>query len=171
MLLVVLFLLLPFAELAVIVATADAIGFGWTILLLVGLSVSGALLMRHEGASVWRRLNSELAAGRLPTASLVDGTMVLFGGALLLTPGFLTDVAGLLLVLPPTRALLRPLVLRLLTRGRPMSETIGGFAFARTDVVDARSTPADGAARPPRPASARVIDLTIHRPAGEDTPR
>jgi UPF0716 protein FxsA len=171
MLLVALFLVLPFAELAVIVTTADAIGFGWTILLLVGLSVSGALLMRREGASVWRRLNSELAVGRLPTAALVDGTMVLFGGALLLTPGFLTDVAGLLLVLPPTRALLRPLVLRALTRGKPMSEGVGAFAFVRPDVVDARSTPADGSARPPGPASARVIDLTVHRPAGGDAPR
>lgn len=160
MLLVVLFLVLPFAELALIVASADAIGLGWTLLLLVAFSVSGALMMRHEGASVWRRLNAELAAGRSPTASLVDGTMVLAGGALLLTPGFLTDAVGLLLILPPTRGALRPLLLRRLARRAERAARSGGFAFVSATVVDATSSPVDPAAGR-RPASARIIDLAI----------
>jgi UPF0716 protein FxsA len=171
MLLVALFLVLPFAELAVIVASADAIGLGWTLLLLLALSVSGAVMVRREGASVWRRLNAELAAGALPTTSVVDGTMVLAGGALLLTPGFLTDVVGLLLILPPTRAALRPLLLRRLASRTARSARAGGFAFVRTSVVDASSAPADATAGRTRPAVARIIDLTIEDPPGRDESR
>lgn len=114
--LIVVFILVPLAELYVILRVGDAIGVGWTILLLVADSVLGALLLRSQGRSIWRRLNKALTEGRMPHREVVDGVLVVFGGAFLLTPGFITDVIGLLLLIPPTRALIRPLVVRRLSR-------------------------------------------------------
>lgn len=114
--LVALFVALPFAELAVIVAAADAIGLGWTFLALIAMSVAGAWLVRREGSAIWRRANDELRAGRMPARELLDGALALLGGALLLTPGFITDALGLVLLFPPTRALLRPLVVAFMAR-------------------------------------------------------
>lgn len=106
-LLVVLFLAMPFVELAVIVGAADAIGLGPTILLLVAVSVAGAYLMKYEGVGVVRRIQAQLDRGEIPTAELVNGALILFAGALMLTPGFLTDIFGIFLLVPPTRALVR----------------------------------------------------------------
>jgi UPF0716 protein FxsA len=114
--LIVVFILVPLAELYVILRVGDAIGVGWTILLLVADSVLGALLLRSQGRSIWRRLNKALTEGRMPHREVVDGVLVVFGGAFLLTPGFITDVIGLVLLIPPTRALIRPLVVRRLSR-------------------------------------------------------
>ncbi len=105
--LAVAFILVPIAELAVIVTVGRSIGFLPTFALLVGLSLLGAWLARREGLSAWRRLQLALAEGRVPTVEVADGAMILLAGALLLTPGFLTDVAGVLLLLPPVRAALR----------------------------------------------------------------
>jgi len=109
-------LVLPFLELWTIVAVAGWIGLGWTLLAMVGLSLLGLVLIRSEGLVVWRRANAEMAAGRVPTRSLVDGAMVLLGGCLLIIPGFLTGAVGLLLMLPPVRAVLRPFALRWMER-------------------------------------------------------
>ena len=65
------------------------------------------MLMRSQGRAAWRRFNEALAAGRVPAREVLDGALVIFGGALLLTPGFVTDILGLVLLLPPTRALVR----------------------------------------------------------------
>jgi UPF0716 protein FxsA len=116
LLLIAVFILVPLAELYVILKVGDAIGVGWTILLLVADSVLGSLLLRSQGRSVWRRFNTALSDGRMPHREVVDGVLVVFGGAFLLTPGFLTDVVGLLLLIPPTRALIRALVVRRLGR-------------------------------------------------------
>lgn len=116
LLVITLLLALPFLELWSIVAVAGAVGLGWTLLALVALSVSGVFLLRSQGLAVWRRADAELAAGRMPTRSLVDGAMVMLGGCLLIVPGFITAAAGLLLILPPTRALLRPAILRWMER-------------------------------------------------------
>lgn len=97
-------LLVPLAELYVIVQVADSIGVLETIGLLILVSVIGAWLLKREGTAAWRRMNEQLQAGKMPAKEVTDGAMILFGGALLLTPGFLTDIVGLLLVLPPTRA-------------------------------------------------------------------
>jgi UPF0716 protein FxsA len=106
-LLVVVFVLVPIAELYVILQVGDAIGAVPTILLLIADSLLGSLLLRSQGRSVWRQFNEALAAGRIPHRELFDGIAVIFGGAFLITPGFLTDVIGLLLLIPPTRSLLR----------------------------------------------------------------
>jgi UPF0716 protein FxsA len=112
LLLVVLFIAVPIAELAVIIQVGQEIGVWWTIAILVADSILGSLLMRSQGRAVWRRFNAALHAGRAPAREVADGVLVIFGGALLLTPGFLTDILGLLLLLPPTRALIRRVFLR-----------------------------------------------------------
>lgn len=117
-LLIVLFILVPLAELYVIFQVGEAIGVIPTILLLAADSLIGAWLMKSQGRAVWRRFNAALAEGRAPTREVFDGVFVIFGGAFLITPGFLTDVIGFILLLPPTRTLVRRAVSRrLLARG------------------------------------------------------
>ncbi len=92
--LVLLFIAVPFVELYVILQVGEAIGAVWTILLLAADSVLGAALLRSQGRAVWRRFNQALAEGRMPHREVQDGVLVIFGGAFLITPGFITDVAG-----------------------------------------------------------------------------
>jgi UPF0716 protein FxsA len=108
--LLALFILVPLAELYVILKVGDAIGAVWTILLLAADSVLGSVLLRAQGRTVWRRFNSALAEGKMPHREVLDGVLVIFGGAFLITPGFLTDIVGLVLLIPPSRALVRRLL-------------------------------------------------------------
>jgi UPF0716 protein FxsA len=110
--LVVLFVLVPLAELYVIIQVGHAIGALDTIALLLLVSAVGAWLMKREGMSVWRRFQRQVEAGNVPGREIADGVMILSAGALLLAPGFLTDLAGILLLLPPVRAAVRAGVLR-----------------------------------------------------------
>jgi UPF0716 protein FxsA len=114
--LIALFIALPLAELYVILKVCDAIGAVWTILLLAADSVLGSLLLRAQGRSVWRRFNNALAEGKMPHREVMDGVLVIFGGAFLITPGFITDIVGLFLLLPPTRSVARAFVVRRLGR-------------------------------------------------------
>src|SRR3712207_3598417 len=98
--LLLLFIVVPIVELAVILQVGSLIGLWWTIALLVADSILGSVLMRSQGRAAWRRFNDALAAGRPPAREVVDGVLVIFGGALLLTPGFVTDILGLLLLIP-----------------------------------------------------------------------
>jgi UPF0716 protein FxsA len=126
--LIAVFILVPLAELYVILKVGDAIGVLWTIALLAADSVLGSLLLRSQGRTVWRRFNLALAEGRMPHREVLDGVLIVFGGAFLLTPGFLTDVVGVLLLVPPTRSLIRRLVARRL--GRRL--TVGVVGDARS---------------------------------------
>jgi UPF0716 protein FxsA len=110
--LALLFLIVPAAELYLILKVGDTIGIGWTFLLLVVDSLLGSVLLRSQGRAVWRRFNSILAEGRVPHREVMDGVLVIFGGALLITPGFLTDIVGLFLLVPPTRAIVRRILMR-----------------------------------------------------------
>jgi UPF0716 protein FxsA len=114
--LVLLFIVLPIAELYVIIQVGQEIGVLWTLALLIADSFLGAALFRSQGRAVWRAFNLALAEGHVPTRETFDGAMIIFGGALLLTPGFITDVFGLILLLPPTRGLVRRGVGRLAQR-------------------------------------------------------
>jgi UPF0716 protein FxsA len=111
-LLVVLFIAVPIVELAVIIQVGQEIGVLPTIAILVADSILGSVLMRSQGRAAWRRFNEAIAAGRPPAREVLDGVLVIFGGALLLTPGFVTDILGLLLLIPPTRAVFRGLLVR-----------------------------------------------------------
>src|SRR5919109_2765726 len=94
-LLVLIFIVVPIAEIYVIIQVGQAIGALWTIALLIADSVIGARLLSWQGRSAWRRFPQALAEGRMPHNEILDGVMIIFGGALLLTPGFITDVFGL----------------------------------------------------------------------------
>ncbi|HEX5087212.1 MAG TPA: FxsA family protein [Nocardioides sp.] len=111
-LLVALFILVPLVEIYVIIQVGKAIGPWWTILLLLADSILGSWLIRLEGSRAWRALREALDSGRMPAKELADGALILIGGTLMLAPGFVTDVFGILMILPLTRPLFR----RLLTR-------------------------------------------------------
>lgn len=122
------FIVVPLAELYVILAVGDAIGWLPTIALLAADSVLGTVLLRSQGRTVWRRFQEAMASGRMPHKEVQDGVAVIFGGAFLITPGFLTDILGFALLLPPTRAL----IIRLSRR------RLGRFMTSRVTVRDTR---------------------------------
>ena len=105
--LLLLFIVVPLAELAVIIRVGQEIGVWWTVGILLADSILGSVLLRVQGRAAWRRFTETLRAGRPPAREVLDGALVLVGVALLLTPGFLTDVLGFALLLPPTRAVIR----------------------------------------------------------------
>jgi UPF0716 protein FxsA len=109
------FLVVPIIELAVIIKVGAAIGVLSTIGLLVLSSIVGSWLMKREGLGVLRRIQGQLASGQVPGKELVDAFLILFGGALMLAPGFLTDIAGMALLLPPVRAGVRRILRRRFT--------------------------------------------------------
>jgi UPF0716 protein FxsA len=110
--LVALFIIIPIAELYVILKVGDLIGILPTLALLVADSLLGSWLMRSQGRAVWRRFQETMQTGRVPHREVFDGVLVIFGGAFLITPGFITDIVGVLLLLPPTRSLFRRWLMR-----------------------------------------------------------
>ncbi len=136
--LLLVFLVVPIVELAVIVQVGQSIGTLPTIGLLIVMSVVGAWLMKREGLGVLRRAQRQVRSGRVPTREVADGFLIVFGGALMLTPGFLSDLVGVALLLPPVRAVVRPVLLARLqvmalgaTVGRSQRRGPGG-----PDVID-----------------------------------
>jgi UPF0716 protein FxsA len=121
--LVLLFIAVPIAELAVIIQVGQAIGIWLTLALLVVDSILGTWLMRHQGRAAWRRFNEAVAGGRVPAREVLDGALVIFGGALLLTPGFITDILGVVLLIPPSRAIVRGILSRRLAHRMVVSAT------------------------------------------------
>jgi UPF0716 protein FxsA len=115
-LLLVLLIGIPILELYVILQVAHVIGLLYTLALLLAVSVMGAWLLKREGAAAWGRVRDAVARGEMPATQVADGALVMLGGALLLTPGFVTDVLGLLLLIPAVRVALRGGVRRLLWR-------------------------------------------------------
>ena len=105
--LVLLFIVVPIVELYVIIQVGHALGVFNTLALLVLISFLGAWLMKREGLGTWRRAQRQIDAGTVPGRELVDGALIVLAGALLLAPGFVTDIVGLLLLLPPVRAAVR----------------------------------------------------------------
>ena len=122
LLLVVALVAVPLLELYVLLQVGQLLGVVPTLVLLVVMSLLGAWLLRREGTRAWAAFRTALTSGRLPAKEVADGALVIFGGALLLTPGFATDALGLFCVVPPTRAVLR----RLLTRAVAQRLQVGG---------------------------------------------
>ena len=116
--LLLLFIIVPLLELYVILQVGEAIGVLPTIAILIADSILGSVLMRSQGRAAWRRFNAALTEGRIPHREVLDGALVIFGGALLLTPGFVTDILGIILLLPPTRALVRRFAGRMVASAR-----------------------------------------------------
>jgi UPF0716 protein FxsA len=119
LLLIILFIVVPIAELYVIIKVGELIGVLPTLILLLADALLGSWLLKHQGRGAWRRFNEALAARRFPGREVADGALIIVGGTLLLTPGFLTDIVGAFLLIPPTRAIARRLLKRF-TIGRFM---------------------------------------------------
>lgn len=140
--LLVVFLVVPIVELAVIIQVGQLVGVVPTLAVLIIVSIVGASLMKREGLGVWRRARQQMGTGRVPGREVADGFLIVLGGALMLTPGFVTDGVGLALLLPPVRAAIRPFLLRQL-QVRTLGTTLGtgrrsggGPSGGRSDVID-----------------------------------
>jgi UPF0716 protein FxsA len=126
--LLLLFTLVPLVELYLLIEIGGAIGVAPTIAIVIVTGVIGAALARWQGLGVLRRLQDDLSAGRPPTDALIDGLLIFVAGAVLLTPGLITDALGLLLLVPAGRAAVRKLVSAAVARN---------LVVRRPDVVDA----------------------------------
>jgi UPF0716 protein FxsA len=158
--LLLLFTLVPLVELVLLLVLADKIGWQVTLGVVLGTGVLGASLARWQGIQVWRRAHRELSAGRLPGDALLDGLMVLVAGALLVTPGALTDALGFALLLPPFRTVIKRRLIRQFqsrVRFAPPPEW-RGFGSGVTGDGPRRPGHGDQAANRDEIIDARVID-------------
>jgi UPF0716 protein FxsA len=162
LLLLALFILVPIAELYVIIQIGGAIGIVPTLALLVVDSILGTILLRSQGRAAWVAFNRALAETRMPAKEIFDGVLIIFGGALLLTPGFLTDIVGIVLLIPPTRAIVRAFLRRFVV-GRFVVAPAASWTYGR---VRQAGSPRPGGSRPagrrpggPRPGGPRPGDI------------
>jgi UPF0716 protein FxsA len=150
--LVVIFIVVPIAELYVIIKVGEAIGVLPTIALLLADALLGSILLRHQGRAAWIRFNRALAEGRVPHKEVFDGVLVIMGGALLLTPGFLTDIVGLIFLIPPTRALIRAMSARFVRRRLALGGAVWSVGTSRRPRRPRTASGGDSAPpREPRP--------------------
>lgn len=115
-LLVALMVVLPFAEIFVLIQVGEVIGGWWVLGILVAEAILGAWLMQHEGTRAWKALNQTFATGKMPAGELADTALILVGGVLLMVPGFISDIVGLVFLLPFTRPLARKLLAYVVAR-------------------------------------------------------
>jgi UPF0716 protein FxsA len=141
------FLILPIAELAILIKVGQAIGVFPTIFLLIGITVTGAVLVKREGMAVWRRFRAALNRGEIPSTEILDGVLVILAGALFISPGFLSDILAIVLLLPPSRAVVRRAVVRaskwFIGRSIPGAAPLN-MARERVKVVKARRVAGTG---------------------------
>lgn len=130
-LLVALLVIVPLVEIYLLIQVGQLIGAVPTVLLLVVMSVLGGVLLKREGTKAWQAFRTATQQGRVPAAEVADGALVIFGGALLLTPGFATDAIGLLCVLPGSRAVVRRLLTAAVVRRFGVAGAAGAFAADR----------------------------------------
>jgi UPF0716 protein FxsA len=147
--LLLLFVVVPIAELYTIIRVGASIGFFNTLAVIIAVGFIGSWLVKREGMRTWVRFNQTLASGQIPAKEMVDGVLILGAGALLLTPGFLSDVFGILMLFPPTRAVLR---------GYVMKRVKAGNFVVRTNFMGGTSAP--GRQGP-------IVDTDATEPKGE----
>src|SRR4051812_32644324 len=145
---------MPILEIYVILQVGEAIGVLPTIALVINQFFIGAWLMRSQGRIVWQRFTAALEAGRPPAQEVLDGALVIVGGALGLAPGFVTDAVGLFLIAPPSRAVVRRFIVRRLTR----------HGAVRMGVWAAGRRPSSGGPQP------YDIDGTAHEVGDQEPP-
>lgn len=132
-----LFTVLPLLELALLIKIGRAIHVGPTLALVIVTGVVGAALAKHQGLRTLRRIQADLAHGRMPTTELVNGLMILVAGAVLITPGVITDAFGFALLIPPIRALLRRWVVAYFKKRAVITfESSGASAANNDDFID-----------------------------------
>ena len=105
--LLLIFITIPIIEIAVLLKLDNAIGLGQTIFLIFVTGIIGAWLVRQQGISIIFQIRKELTNGKIPAKQMIDGVMVLIAGAVLITPGLITDIVGFLLLIPYTRNFIR----------------------------------------------------------------
>ena len=127
--LTILFIVVPIAEIWVLIQVADVIGGFEAISLVILVSAVGAWLVKQQGLGIIRKVERRLSEGSLPSKELVDGVLIAVAGALMLTPGFITDAVSLLLLFPPTRIVVRTWLMARYS-GRIQTTTIGGATAA-----------------------------------------
>ena len=161
LLLVILFVLVPIAEIYLIIQVGQEIGALWTVLILVVDSLIGARLLSWQGRRAWAAFQSALSAGRVPHREVLDGVLIIIGGAFLLTPGFITDAVGLLLLIPPTRNAFRGLLTRMMLRPTRL-----GWARVVVGTPRGQRPPPQPTARPEAPPAPAELP-----PAPPDRPQ
>ena len=186
-LLLVVFVAVPLVEIYVIIQIGQVIGAWWTIALLVADSILGSWLIKREGSRAWRALRSALDERRMPARELADGMLILVGGTLMLTPGFVSDLVGLLCILPLTRPLGRRALAGLIGRhlsGASFSQPGSPWGAARPDApygAPGRGRAGDASRRRPGPApdhdvaddgvvQGEVVDGSWRAPEDRDQP-
>jgi UPF0716 protein FxsA len=178
-LIVLALVVVPLVEIYLLIQVGQVLGALPTIALLVVMSVIGGLLLKREGTRTWRAFRSATASGRVPAKEVADGALVIFGGALMLTPGFATDVLGLLCVLPLTRPAVRRVLTGVVTARLGLVGVVGtaassGYARHRDrrgqarppapgDAAGRRPAPGDAAGRRPAPGDAVVDGEVVDR--------
>lgn len=151
-----LFTLVPLVELALLIRVGNVIGVFWTIVLVVTTGLLGASLARWQGWQTWRKFDAELRSGRFPAAEIIDGLLILIAGALLVTPGILTDAVGFLLLVPFVRARIRGRF----TRRWQSSVQMRSFTFRDEKTVEGEfSEPQD-----------RIVDVKVIDPSDKEVP-
>ena len=140
-LLLVAMVTLPILEIYLIVQVGQIIGAGWTLAILVGEALLGAWLMRREGARAWKALNESFASGKMPAGELADTALILVGGVLLMLPGFVTDVFGLLFLLPFTRPLARTVLAFFVARRMSRLGVSGAYVRRDVTVIEGETVP------------------------------
>lgn len=108
----ILFILIPAAEIGVLMFSGKTIGVIPTVLLIILTGIIGSYLAKTQGLATWRKVQEQLQYGKVPGNEIMDGACILIGGIMLLSPGFLTDIVGLLFLLPTTRILMKPFILK-----------------------------------------------------------
>jgi UPF0716 protein FxsA len=110
------FIVVPLVEIYVIIRVGQVIGAWWTIALLIADSILGSWLVKREGGRAWEALGTALSSGVMPARELADAALILIGGTLMLTPGFVTDLVGIVVILPFTRPVARRALTRVVRR-------------------------------------------------------
>lgn len=127
--LVIALVVVPLAEIYVLIQVGQVIGPWWTIALLIADSIVGSWLIKREGGRAWRALRTPLESGRMPATELADGALILIGATLMVSPGFVTDAFGILLILPFTRPAFRALLSRVLARRLAVAGPVAASAW------------------------------------------
>jgi UPF0716 protein FxsA len=138
--LALLFVVVPVVEIYLLIQVGQTIGAWWTVLLLVAAGFLGSWLVKREGSRAWSALTDALSAGRMPARELADGALILIGGTLLLTPGFLSDLVGAFCILPFTRPLARTALTRVVTRRLVGSVTTASYTRSGAGFTDGPRT-------------------------------
>lgn len=165
--LLILFIAIPLIEIALFIQVGGAIGLGWTLAIVLGTAILGSWLVRQQGAMALNELRQSFNALSDPTEPLAHGAMILFSGALLLTPGFFTDAIGFALLLPPVRAwvyrkLRERVTVQSFTMGEQTEAHYRDYGNPDGDVIDGDFTEVDPSKRPTHSPSRGPSGWTKH---------